>query len=519
LYDAGHLASSSGGSLLTVAVGVVLSSGSLDATNISTITVGGDWTNAGSSFIGGTNDAVILSSTSAQTVTSGGSAFDNLVIENTSALGVEFADGFSAVGVFTDTAAGSALTFTQDQNYAAAGVDIAGNVDNLISMESSGGPGTSYVFTVNQSTVEFVTVEGANSTLGNPVSAFGSLDFGDNLNWTFIFGGAGSGTPLDPYQITTCAELQGMSGALGASYILENDIDCSETSTWNGGLGFAPIGDANANFAGTLDGQGYVIINLYINNSDDYAGLFGYASQTSSISNVGLMNAAVAGDDWVGALAGLSAGSISNCYSTGTFSGTGNYVGGLIGENDGSIFASSVSATTSVNSPAGTRIGGLVGWNISIASITYSYAGASVYGNNGLEGGLAGENDGMISGSTVDVEASVSDNTEGSQVGGLAGWNTSSGTIMNSLAVAGVTSNGNAEGGLVGQNDGSVIASTAAASVTNNAYNNYNTQGTQIGGLVGWNTTSANITNSHAAGGVSSLDDYYLGGLAGKMTG
>src|SRR5690606_16245144 len=62
----------------------------------------------------------------------------------------------------------------------------------------------------------------------------------------------------------TGKDLQGINGGLNGRYVLGANIDASATSTWNSGLGFAPIGDnsSNANstrFAGTFDGLGHTI--------------------------------------------------------------------------------------------------------------------------------------------------------------------------------------------------------------------------------------------------------------------
>ena len=57
-----------------------------------------------------------------------------------------------------------------------------------------------------------------------------------------------------------------------AHYILINDIDASDTSTWNCGAGFKPIGGI---FNGSFDGRGYNISDLYINRPfTDNVGLF-----------------------------------------------------------------------------------------------------------------------------------------------------------------------------------------------------------------------------------------------------
>jgi hypothetical protein len=85
-----------------------------------------------------------------------------------------------------------------------------------------------------------------------------------NYSWTITDGGcdgycgAGSGTVEDPYQITTCTELQQINLNLSANYILMNDIDCSSYGA------FTPIGTSPAPFVGTLDGEGNTISNIEV---------------------------------------------------------------------------------------------------------------------------------------------------------------------------------------------------------------------------------------------------------------
>ena len=87
------------------------------------------------------------------------------------------------------------------------------------------------------------------------------------------FSGAGDGTAGDPYQITTRAQLEEISSALSASYILMNDIDLGGSSTpWT------PIGTSVVPFTGTLDGDGHIISNLYYSGSGDSKSLIGVIS-------------------------------------------------------------------------------------------------------------------------------------------------------------------------------------------------------------------------------------------------
>jgi hypothetical protein len=79
---------------------------------------------------------------------------------------------------------------------------------------------------------------------------------------------SGDGTPENPFIITNLTELNAMRLNLSAFYKLNNDIDASETSVWNAGKGWTPIGSNTARFTGGLDGNNHTITGLHINNSD-----------------------------------------------------------------------------------------------------------------------------------------------------------------------------------------------------------------------------------------------------------
>ena len=142
---------------------------------------------------------------------------------------------------------------------------------------------------------------------------------------------------------------------------------------------------------GTFDGLGHTINNLTINRpNDDYLGLFGAAGSPAIIRNVGLSNASITGDRYVGGLVGKNLGTISNSHVTGSVTGDANnnglWIGGLVGWNEGAITDSHAAATVHGNG----SVGGLVGYNCGVtASITDSYATGNAYGRDQV-GGLVG---------------------------------------------------------------------------------------------------------------------------------
>ena len=110
------------------------------------------------------------------------------------------------------------------------------------------------------------------------------------------------------YQISDWYDLNNVRNNLSSNFVLMNDLD-KNTSGYdelaspsaNGGKGWKPIGI----FTGNFDGQGYEIRDLFINRSDeDYVGLFGYVAEGGVIKGVGVVNATVTGNDYVGGLVG-----------------------------------------------------------------------------------------------------------------------------------------------------------------------------------------------------------------------
>ncbi|MFV1883882.1 MAG: GLUG motif-containing protein [Balneola sp.] len=304
----------------------------------------------------------------------------------------------------------------------------------------------------------------------------------------------GTGTDSDPYQITTLKQFQAIRYFLSHHFVLMNNIDASATSGWNGGSGFAPIGDLNAPFLGEFDGQGYSVSNLTIDRpSSNYTGVFGCIFFQAVIRNLSLNNVSITGAENVGGLVGCNNyGTISNSHSSGNVSGTGSYTGGLVGKNEGvTISISSISDSHStVNvTGAGSYTGGLVGQNYR-GGISNSYSTGSVSGITDV-GGLIGQNyrggisnsysTGSVSGIT-DVGGLIGDDSEGSitrsnftgsvsgatNVGGLVGT-IYIGSISNSYSTGGVSGVTNV-GGLVGQNlNGSISNSYVTGSVSGSA--------------------------------------------------
>jgi hypothetical protein len=238
-----------------------------------------------------------------------------------------------------------------------------------------------------------------------------------------------AGCALLPQQIRTWYDLDAVRDNLSGHYILMNDLgpttvgyEALASPTANGGKGWDPIGSRYDWFEGTFDGQGYEIRDLFIDRPEENCvGVFYLATDGAYIENTGVSNVDVTGQNWVGGLAGQNSGTVSDCYSTG--SATGNYaVGGLVGDIgfDGEVSNSYSAAGVTGN----IIVGGLVGANY--GAVINSYSTGSVTGDYSV-GGLAGQD---YPGTVSDCYSTGSVTGKG-DVGGLVGTHLS-GSVSNS---------------------------------------------------------------------------------------
>ena len=175
--------------------------------------------------------------------------------------------------------------------------------------------------------------------------------------------------------INTCQQLQDIQNDLNGDYELVRDIDCSDTVNWNAGAGFDPIG-TGIPFRGTLDGNGHVINDLFINrpfapSAGLFADVIGANTVTPAIiANLGLENANITATDFTGGVAGFGALAIfRELYVTGNISSFDTFgfdVGGIIG----SIFAADlIDSYSQANVAGGAFVGGIAGTTNDVTSI------------------------------------------------------------------------------------------------------------------------------------------------------
>ena len=251
----------------------------------------------------------------------------------------------------------------------------------------------------------------------------------------------------------------------------DGDVD-SDDDYWNGGDGWAPIGDADAPFTADFMGNRHTVSNLFIDrHNEDEVGLFGTVD-SSRISGVNLAGADVTGRHAVGSLRGNSIyGTVIDSHATGQVSGQ-DEVGGLVGRTWGTVWYSSAAVNVSGND----AVGGLVGHQI-LNDTVASYATGNVEGINAV-GGLVG----AVSDVSHVIEASyatgnvsgtgdrLTDSDSGFIICDFVGGFTPSGPVETT------TSTGGGVGGLVGSSCGWIEVSYATGAVSGT---------TAVGGLVG----------------------------------
>ena len=248
-------------------------------------------------------------------------------------------------------------------------------------------------------------------------------------------------------------------------------------------------------FKGVFDGKGHTISGLYINNTEEQAGLFGFLGKEAEVKNLKFEDCYVKGNGPIGILAAESnEATISNCevYS-GLVIGTGAsfQAGGIIGHPNG---------------------GGVYDC-INRANV-YGNSVPNEYGEryNCDTGGIAGSTGCYLSGCINEGNIHI---YEWSSIGGVAGSVNGSGTINQCINRGTVSASIKAEiGGIVGNNWTRVYNCINEGQVIAMATQSF------VGGIVGvcsFNSITSGSTNY--ANLYSALDNVYVGGIIGNGKG
>ena len=234
-------------------------------------------------------------------------------------------------------------------------------------------------------------------------------------------------------------------GNLSLNCTLTDDIDLSD-------IDWTPIGTESRPYTGNFDGGSHTITGLKIDKSGtDYVGLIGCLGSGGKVQNVTLTNISVSGANCVGGIAGQNYGTVENCSVNGTVTGKGfTDTGGIAGSNYGTISGCSAEGTVT----GSVNVGGIAGGSYLGVIIDGCHSTAAVSGISsvgGVLGNLGNNSFLMACYSTGNVTATI---TYGHAiVGGVVGIN-SQGTVTGCYHATGeITSlGGDRIGGIVGEN-------------------------------------------------------------------
>ena len=136
------------------------------------------------------------------------------------------------------------------------------------------------------------------------------------------------------------------------------EVTAADPSNWT------PMGTASNPYTGTFEGGGHTITGLTVELSNqNNVGLIGYLGNGGKVQNLTLAEVKINGGSCVGGMVGNnnSNGTVTACTVSGDVTGSGNWVGGVVGFNNrGTVTGCTVSGDVT---GSGNWVGGVVGFN------------------------------------------------------------------------------------------------------------------------------------------------------------
>lgn len=375
-----------------------------------------------------------------------------------------------SIGLSGSAAAQPAETGAEQRNQDSA----TGFVDvDASDLAGSGTAADPYVIT-NASELQAIEDDpDAHYVLGNDIDASATTEWNDGTGFTPInrFNGTldGSGNVIEGLTIDRPSETGG-----GLVNVLEDNGKLIDVHLEGVRLvGYYNIGGlvggtnhgaiSNSSVDGSITATGNEAGGLVANNDGVVTGS-NFSGEVTGSYGVG----GITGDNRQG-------GVIRGSYAIGNVIANNNNVGGIAGANGGIIRNSAATATVQGNLTDGFNAGGIVGVNGKTntdGEIETSYATGSVEGDTYV-GGVVGQNyNGTI------VESYAAGSVEGTFAGGLVGRN--DGTVTRSYWDVDATGQADSPGGATGLNTAQMTGSAAETNMTDFTFGDE------------WQTTSGN---------------------------
>uniref|UniRef100_UPI003F7F3F79 fimbrillin family protein n=1 Tax=Leyella stercorea TaxID=363265 RepID=UPI003F7F3F79 len=278
--------------------------------------------------------------------------------------------------------------------------------------------GNRYTYTVKVNATG-LTLEGC--TIGSWADGGGESGAAEDLGYIYD-SNTNTYTVYNADGLMNVAELVN-GGKTDINITLDTNIDLT-------GKDWTPIGTSFRNsYTGTFDGGGHTIKGLTVTTNDQFVGLFGSLGKAGTVKNVVMEGVQITnnhGSGYVGGVVGNSDGTIENCSVSGSVSGTA-YVGGVVGVQwFGSITGCSSSATVKGMGD----VGGVAGQTNADATLTACYATGNVtielgHRDRVYVGGLVGFNGGndVLACYATGNVTSTGSSTGNVYIGGFLGGN------------------------------------------------------------------------------------------------
>ena len=420
----------------------------------------------------------------------------------------------------TKTSNGSSQTLTNAGIFDTIGAD--GTVEDLrvYSGTFSGTANAGAVAGVNNGSISNVTA------FGNVVQSEGYAGgiTGENTGTIDNASAIGTATAANAEdESRTPATAGGIAGINQNGAEIKNSTSNSAVNASKGNAAaLGGVAGVNVGKLDNVDSLG-VTTGVYKGSETQYSDNVGGIAGTNSGKVENAYNESiVSGRNNVGGILGENSGkNVSNVANASNVTGeagngaASNFVGGLVGDNEGSITNGRNNGKITGNN----YVGGLVGKNGAGSTLTnlVNDSAAAITGDN-FVGGIAGSNAGTIT--AIDQQLVNRGSITGqTYVGGVAGVNTKTGVIANTISSIALhvktpysddSNDPKYFGGVVGQNQGTIQGATNESSVDVAADG-----ASMVGGIIGENTETGKLEGTIANKGVvSGKSD--VGGIIGS---
>ena len=162
-----------------------------------------------------------------------------------------------------------------------------------------------------------------------------------------------------------------------------------ETSNWTS------VGTETTPYAGTVNGYGYSITGMTINQTTSFAGFIGYLGENGAVKNLKLKDVSVTTTELnAGGLVGNSLSVIENCaVEGGTISASKGQTGGIVGRAEGKSSAPAlIVACHNTAAVSGYKnVGGIIGVAYDYSKVIACYNSGTITHTDGVRcGGIVG---------------------------------------------------------------------------------------------------------------------------------